>query len=379
MRNLGFAIIITVLTSVVPAQAEDTIPEIRVSLLNVAPGSAVYAAAGHAALRLECPPARLDYVFSYEMTLGLDQLAKFAMGKANGGYLAAPTADYLAQYTDEGRTVTEREINLTPRQKQDLWRWLDTEITKQMPYRYDYAHNMCSTMAIAAIEQALGDERIDWGTLPPQVTASSRTAMRFGMRHAPWARLFWDTILGTEGDRTPAPEENMCPELLLLSLQDAGFVSADGAARPFFSSPSRIIQNGRAKSETWFTPWLCFALVLAVALLLSLTPVSHRVQTAFDALLFTATGGISLSLFWMVTCSQLVATGWNWLVVPFCPLLPLLAITVRQHRRTVWLAECCLTAVCLPLAFAIPQFASPYLLIFAAMSVRALRLVLKLE
>lgn len=371
MRNFGFAIIITMLAAAMPAQAGDTIPAIRVSLLDVAPGSAVYAAAGHAALRLECPSAGLDYVFSYEMTLGLDQLAKFALGKARGGYLAAPAADYLAQYADEERTVTEREISLAPRQKQELWRWLDTEIVKQMPYRYDYAHNMCSTMAITAIEQALGSERIGWGTLPPQVTASSRTAMRFGMRHAPWARLFWDTILGAEGERTPTLEENMCPELLLLSLQDARVVSPDGASRPFFAAPPRIIQAGTDKTATWLTPWVCFALVLAVALLLSLLPARRWVQTAFDFLLFGCFGLIGLFLAWMLCFSQLVGTGWNWLTVPLCPLLPLLAALFAKYRRQIWMAEGCVTAVCIPLAIVIPQFASPYILVFASFALRS--------
>lgn len=375
MRISGIAIVLGLLAAMLPLKAADTIPEIRVSLLDVAPGPAVYAAAGHAALRLECPSAGLDYVFSYEMTLGLDQLAKFALGKANGGYLAAPTADYLAQYAEEQRTVAERQVNLTPRQKQALWQWLDSEIVKQMPYRYDYAHNMCSTMAIAAIEHTLGGERIDWGTLPQEVTATSRSAMRFGMRHAPWARLFWDTILGTEGDRIPTPKENMCPELLELSLRQARIITADGEARPFFVGSAAVFRQGTEKPACWFTPWVCFALVLAVALLLSLLPTSRwvwLVRLAYDLLLFGSTGLLGLMLIWMICFSQLVGTDWNWLILPFCPLLPLAAILItRRCRRWLWLAESCITALCIPLALAIPQYSSPYLLIFLAMAVRS--------
>lgn len=381
MRISGIAVLIGVLAAILPLKAADTIPEIRVSLLDVAPGPAVYAAAGHAALRLECPSAGLDYVFSYEMTLGLDQLAKFALGKANGGYLAAPTADYLAQYAEEQRAVTERQVNLTPRQKQALWEWLDSEIVKQMPYRYDYAHNMCSTMAIAAIEHTLGGERIDWGTLPQEVTATSRTAMRFGMRHVPWARLFWDTILGTEGDRTPTPQENMCPELLELSLRQARIITADGAARPFFVAPAAVLRQGVEKPACGFTPWVCFALVLAVALLLSLLPAGRLVRLlrllrlVYDLLLFGLSGLLGLMLIWMICFSQLVGTDWNWLILPFCPLLPLAALLItrrcRRCGKRLWLAETCITALCIPLALVIPQYSSPYILIFLAMAVRS--------
>lgn len=53
---------------------------INVSLIVAAPGKELYSAAGHAALRMECPTKQVDYCYEFDTEVNLDEMMDYVNG-----------------------------------------------------------------------------------------------------------------------------------------------------------------------------------------------------------------------------------------------------------------------------------------------------------
>ena len=144
IKNILFASVLVLLTgAATTAWAQPVLTEaeadslrqtdgfVTASVLVASPGEEGYSTLGHCALRMECPVYGLDYCFSFEMNTGTaatDYLAFFS-GQSPAGFVAMETPVYLQRFKDEGRGIVQYTLNLTPRQKQELWRRLDEKST----------------------------------------------------------------------------------------------------------------------------------------------------------------------------------------------------------------------------------------------------------
>lgn len=243
---------------------------ITASLLIASPGTAVYSAFGHAAIRMQSPSNNLDYCFSFGMALDLSSKLDFVLGRAKAGFISQPTAEYLKAYRDEHRSVTAYRLNLTPRQKQELWRVLDNETAKGAAWDYDYPGVNCASMVIYAIYQALLGEQIVYGDLPAVVNGSYRQVLHYISRHDEWARLFWDVALIGKGGETGNMEDKLAPELLVEAWSKASFADSAGHRRPVIvGSPVMLVKGLPPQTGSWFSPWVALALVIVVAIVVA--------------------------------------------------------------------------------------------------------------
>ena len=75
-------------TAAILHPAEDFV---TASICVASPGEEMYSALGHACLRLQCPSADLDYVYSYEAEDATEEVLRFFAGKLKMLVLAVPT------------------------------------------------------------------------------------------------------------------------------------------------------------------------------------------------------------------------------------------------------------------------------------------------
>lgn len=349
---------------------------INVWLLDITPGNAVYSAFGHQALRLQCPEQNLDFCFSYEMTIDMaDDVVDFFLGNGRAGFLAMTTEDFLQQYIAEGRGVTQYQLNLSLQEKKRLWEFLDNEIVKDAPYQYDYVHNMCSTMALYAVERSMDNGSVlSFGKKPEAMYGTSRHAFLYGSRNALWARFFWQTIMGSSSDNVPDIRCNMCPELMLEALQNAIIVTG-ASQRPVIAGNEEILFPATGSNRTRFIPVICFSIVLLLSCVVTYMQLFRRLHILpliFDLILFTSVFLLGCFLVFLVTASHLVATEWNWYIIPFFPLLPFSFFTkgaIRVRLFRLYMIVLLLTIISAPF---IPQFDLPHMLIVGAIAIRVL-------
>lgn len=242
---------------------------IRASLLVVSPGNAVYSAFGHAAIRMECPSKHLDLCFTFEGAIDGWGKISFLLHKAKGGFAGVPTPLFLQQYAAEHRGITTYPLNLRPRQKQELWRVLDSEVSRGLAWEYDYPEINCVSMCIYAIRRSLLGDHIVYHDLSRVLQAPYHRLPYYISSSAPWSRLFWQVMLIDKGELTGDIEDKMSPSLLADSWSRAELSDSLGDRRPMFANAGMILlRSGPVSEPTWFTPIVAlgFFVVIIVAL-----------------------------------------------------------------------------------------------------------------
>lgn len=195
--------------------ATDSSRFVTASLLVITPGPDIYSVLGHTALRMQCPSKGLDYCFSFETETGLAGYLSFFAGQSHAGFMPVPTATFLAGYRQQGRGVTQYDLNLTPHEKQELWRALDNDMLEGAHRKFNLIQNNCTSMALLKIESILDDEGIDFRRMPAPMYYKNGRGVEYLSRRSPWAQFLFMTFLGSEADTDWPLENKMNPELII--------------------------------------------------------------------------------------------------------------------------------------------------------------------
>lgn len=134
---------------------------IHAYLLDISPGKAFYSTFGHEAIRLVCPSKGLDYCYSFEINMKESSKLDVFTRSAKAGYGMIPSAMFLELYRKEGRGVTAYELNLKPKEKQELWRFLDKRVSDGSSWTFGLSIN-CLSMVVYALNSAIMPEQMEF-------------------------------------------------------------------------------------------------------------------------------------------------------------------------------------------------------------------------
>ncbi len=144
-----------------PAHAQTPGEELRVYLMTLGPGDAVWERFGHNAIVIEDASngTSIAYnwgMFDFNQPGYVPRLMKGRMLYWMAGY---DTQLFANVYVQTNRSIWMQELNLTPAQRvalRDYVEWNALEANKF--YRYDYYRDNCSTRVRDAIDRALGGQ-----------------------------------------------------------------------------------------------------------------------------------------------------------------------------------------------------------------------------
>lgn len=311
---------------------------VNASLLIASPGNSIYSVFGHCGLRMQCPSQHLDYVFTFEMESGAAGYAKFFAGQAKAGFAAVPTAEYINTYAQEGRGITAYTLNLTPHEKQELWRALDNDMVQGPHRKYNLIKNQCLSMSLLLVEEILENEYIDFTRLP-QIMLSYKNGqgVRYMSRKSPWAAFVFLTLMGTEADAHWEEEYRMCPETMPYILRYARIVSVDHTkSRPLLkAAPQTLLPTHLVIKPLLLSPNVVFGALFVFAILLSVAQCrgrGHKWTLGFDHTLFVLQTAAGFILLYITLVTGLFGMRWNWYLIPFNPLPFLLWLCFRRKK-----------------------------------------------
>ena len=287
---------------------------VKASLLIADAGDSLFTCVGHAFIRMECPSYRLDYCFSYESEQVGWKVTKLLSGNLKMGLFAVPTAVCLDHYRDEGRGVWQYPLNLKPVAKRRLWRILDGKLTEGVDLPYNYSDRGCALASLRFVRAALGAQKLEFPSWPAKYDRSKREIMESDTRPYPWIQLFLQTITGTGFDAPCDREEKIfLPHDLLEMFRTA---TVDGTPLLVPGGETELLPRTEpAPARSFVTPFGCAWVLLALTLV---GLYFKRREVVWCALgVQTALG---LFLAYLLFCSDLPNTNWNWLFVPYNPL-----------------------------------------------------------
>lgn len=348
---------------------------VTASLLVIAPGNMMVSTMGHSAIRLECPAHHLDFCYTLESDPEYGKIP-FLLGKCPTHEIAVNTEEFLKGYADEGRQVLQYELNLTPHEKQELWRLADLEFTDVRDRKFCYSYNgvdNCTSICLDLIERSLIDEKIVVDSVPPIMLEDNATYLRHASRHSSWLQFLLVSLAGTASDQTWDLRNRISPELVAPVLAASHFEGAQGARPVLKGVPREVIHGGAEVTPSTFTPSLFGVCLLALALLVTLIQRfwhGERIAFVFDACLFAIQVFVGVFLTVASCVGSIVGTHWNWYLIPFCPLAIVLWLVMRKHRRTLYLLFTIVLVAFLLMTPVSSQIDLPHQLITATFAVR---------
>lgn len=227
---------------------------IHAYLLDISPGKAFYSTFGHEAIRLVCPSKGLDYCYSFEINMKESSKLDVFTRSAKAGYGMIPSAMFLELYRKEGRGVTAYELNLKPKEKQELWRFLDKRVSDGSSWTFGLSIN-CLSMVVYALNSAIMPEQMEFKQLPDATNLCFGDWVDYITRQSPWINLaFHASFINTDGSKL-MPADKITPEMVKEVIPRTVIISQEGKARPLvIGSPKTLLQQHFHDSPCWFKP-----------------------------------------------------------------------------------------------------------------------------
>ena len=326
MRRLALALLAAAALAA-PARAQDAGPaapgvglsdSVRVSLLTMLPGDAVYSVFGHSALRIRDDAAGLDRTYNYG-TFSFDQpffLLRFLRGSLDYRLDTAPFEAVLRHYRSEGRPVIEQTLALDPEAARTLYDLLEVNaLPENRDYRYDFFWDNCSTRMVDVVDAALRATGRPAVALPPvERPRTFRELLAPYLAGMPALDAGLNLGLGADGDRAAtAREETFLPVELA-----AQFDRARVGDRPLVASRDTLFwvpgAGLPAPAPRWplWAGWALFALGAALTAGRWRRPPTRAGRLA-DAALVGIVGlvGAVLTLLWTATSHDVAGPNWS--------------------------------------------------------------------
>lgn len=238
---------------------------IKAYCLVMGEGPASYSVCGHVALRLVCAAKGLDYCFTFEVDMHTSSRLDVLMRSGKAGFVYVPTRMFLRQYREEGRSVTQYELNLLPEQKQNLWRTLDEQVKGGPQWTFDVQNINCVSMANFAINTAIQPSRMACGQQSRVLLYENEEQLKKTLSQAPWYSSFFVRflLLGTDGQKFHT-EDLLLPRVYGDVLTTMYIIDETGQKRPLIKGNAQaLVQQTYKSSPQWAS--LVLAVVLFVA------------------------------------------------------------------------------------------------------------------
>lgn len=288
--------------------------ESEVSILTIGPGFVLNDAFGHSAIRIKDPLQNIDLIFDYGR---YDFQAKgfylnFAKGKLDYEIGWTYSEDFISNYKLQQRRVTAQIINLTLKEKQNLFEVLQTNIQPQnKSYSYDFFYNNCATK-IKDVLVDTSNKNISFLTPENFEQLTFRELIRSHVPQNSWGGLGIDAALGSVIDRLASVEEHLfLPKYLDEILKHSKF---DPEATKLVLRSEVLNQTQKSKPSTfWWSPLVILGLVSITIIGMTYYDWTSKSRNKFlDALLFFTTGSIGILILFLWFATDHTATAYNY-------------------------------------------------------------------
>ena len=336
MKLLGNVLLALLTASALNAQTPGD--NLRVYLMTLGPGDAVWERFGHNAIVVEDASSQTSIAYNWGM-FDFDQpgyVPRLMQGRMIYWMAGYDTQAFANAYVQANRSIWMQELNLTPEQKiamRDFVHWNEQEANKF--YRYDYYRDNCSTRVRDAIDRILDGQL--------KTFLQSRAVDQTYRSHT--QRLTYDDPLTYTGlqlamghlidQPITAWEESFIPMELQEWVRQAKVRDANGREAPLVAREVTLFEANRAplaeRAPNLIIWYLIVGLVIAGGLLLlahAARTRGRRVVLAVAIALWAGLTGIFgtlIALLWAFT--DHAVTYYNENIMQANPLLLILAVT----------------------------------------------------
>lgn len=310
----------------------------RLSLLTAGPGKEMYQLEGHTALRIVTDGGE-DLVVNWGIfDFNAPNFAyRFVKGETDYSIGMTSMAMFLAEYSREGRYVTEQPLNLSAAEAEEAMRLIEENLRPEnRKYRYNYLIDNCATRPLAIIEKAVAADGAQLITEMDVEPTTIRKEMRRYHAEFPSYQLFIDFALGSGLDHEATLRERAFAPLFLQEyVANSVIMSADGVERKLASGPFMLVHDKiGTPQESGFPAWAFVVFITLTAVVMTWVDLKRkRVSKWYDASFYAIYGLLGCLVAFLVFVSEHAATSPNINLMwadPLCLIIPLI----------IWFKKC---------------------------------------
>ncbi|MDD2475221.1 MAG: DUF4105 domain-containing protein [Dysgonamonadaceae bacterium] len=320
-KLISTALLLTIISYVSLSGQVQLSDSAKISLMTVSPWTgAIYSLYGHTVLKVEDDSTGVDACFNYGYfdSSQPDFMYHFIRGETD--YVLGVTSyqDFLTENQMKGLEVVEQELNLSLKQKQQLWEDLYiNSLPENCRYRYNYFFDNCATRPRDMVEKVLGKPIIYTATNKNQ---TFRDLIHECVSEFVWMEFGIDLVIGSDADKVISDREKMfLPYYLMNAFEGAKIVYDDTNKPPLVKTTTKVLEADN--KDTTLNEWslldpLSIAFVLLiVSLLISFSQLRFdhsKTALIYDTMLFLVAGLAGLVVTFLVFFSEHPATSPNW-------------------------------------------------------------------
>ena len=237
--------------------------ELRVWLITIGPGDAVWESYGHNAIRVLDTRTGRDVAYNwgiFDFAQG-DFITRFLQGRMLYQMAVFPARTMVRLYEAANREVIQQELNLTPEQARTLQDLAETNaLPENREYIYQYFRDNCSTRVRDLLDRVLGG-----GLRAEFEKAATGNSYRYHSRRLtrldPLVFTGQDLLLGTPTDTQISRwDEMFLPMTLRDAVRTVHVSDSDGQTWPLVLAEEVVAATTRTAEPSAPPRWLLFYL-----------------------------------------------------------------------------------------------------------------------
>ncbi|MCG2461932.1 DUF4105 domain-containing protein [Flavobacteriaceae bacterium F89] len=294
------------------------IPELsarsQISVLTCGAGEDLYTTFGHSAFRVHDPSLGIDVVYNYG-TFDFNPpmfYVDFARGNMIYSLSRAHFDDFLFEYEMQNRWVKEQILDLTPKESNELFQFLETNyLPENRDYKYDFLFDNCATRILAVLKKVYGEGlEFQDDYLDNQYTF--RELIHQNLVANSWSSLGIDLALGSVIDKKATPYQHaFLPNYVFKQLNNSFLDNYPLVQKEVVLLDSKPMNTG---SNFLWTPLFWILLLFVFVMLRTVLDFKNSVRSRrMDFFLFLITGLVGLLIFflWFFTNHSTTANNFN--------------------------------------------------------------------
>jgi hypothetical protein len=339
-KNYLFLLFFLLLIKPLQAQVQLSVYS-EISIVTAGPGSVLYEAFGHSAIRIKDPVLQLDLIYNY----GIfdfntpDFYTNFTKGNLLYKLARYDFKYFLASYKKDKRWVKQQVLNLNQQQKQAFLIYLENNaLPENATYFYDPYFNNCATI-LRDITSTILKDQVIFSDNNIDKNLSFRQLMDKEIPWNTWGSFGINFILGSKLDTKPDFKQYMYLPDYVYSIFKNSTLFVKNQPESLVKREDILLDYKELEQKiSIFSPFLIFSIISFIGIFFTYTEYKKKKRTKWldFALLFaTGTLGIVVIFLWFFSDHSTTPNNFNFLWA-FAPNVFIAFLVLKQHPKK-WL------------------------------------------
>ncbi|MGJ8745030.1 DUF4105 domain-containing protein [Polaribacter sp.] len=296
----------------------------EVSVVTAGPGTVLYEAFGHSAIRIKDPVLNIDLAYNYGMFDFNEPnfYSNFAKGNLIYSLARYDFKYFLASYKRDKRWLKQQVLNINQAQKQAFFMYLENNATPEnAKYNYDPYFNNCATKLRDITTTILGD-KVSFKEVSEPENLTFRQLTNKEIHWNSWGTVGLNTIAGTILDKKATSDEYMyLPDYVYASFKDAILFERNEPQNLIKREDVLLKFDEIKQTSDFISPFLvfiCFAILVFFITYKDLKNNKRTKSLDFTLLFITGFIGILLVFLWFFSTHTTAPNNFNilWAFAP---------------------------------------------------------------